>query len=148
MNSIKDIVSGLLENYGTLNPFELCECLDIKILKSNLGNDIKGAFQGTAEGRVVIHINSEADEHEMKYICAHELGHAILHAKTSLGYFIENSMQVKNKYEIQADKFAAEILIDHEINDYEYSELSIEQLSSTICVPAKLIEYKLSGATQ
>ena len=144
MQVIKDIVSGLLENYGTLNPFELCDCLDIKILKSDLGNEIKGFFQRTPTGYEVIHINSEACEHEMKYICAHELGHAILHTSISLSFFIENSMQVKNKYEIQADKFAAELLIDYEIIDEVYSELNIEQLSSTFCVPSKLIKYKFN----
>ena len=143
MQAIKDIVSGLLENYGTLNPFELCECLSIKILRSNLGNEIKGFSQRTPEGYEVIHINSEVSEHEMKYICAHELGHAILHTNISLSFFIENPLQVKNRYEIQADKFASEILIHHEINDEIYSELNIEQLSSTFCVPSKLIKYKL-----
>ena len=142
MKAIKDTVSRLLENYGTLNPFELCECLNIKILKSDLGNEIKGFFQRTPQGYELIHINSGIDEYEMKYICAHELGHAILHTSMSLGFFIENSMQVKNRYEIQADKFAAEILIDYEINDQGYSELNIEQISSTICVPSKLIKYK------
>ena len=142
MKAIKDTVSRLLENYGTLNPFELCECLNIKILKSDLGNEIKGFFQRTPQGYELIHINSGIDEYEMKYICAHELGHAILHTSMSLGFFIENSMQVKNRYEIQADKFAAEILIDYEINDQGYSELNIEQISSIICVPSKLIKYK------
>ena len=148
MNSIKNIVSGLLEKYGTLDPFELCECLDIKVFKYNLGKDIKGYMQRTPDGRAMIFINSEAHEEEMKYICAHELGHAILHNTLSLGYFVENPMLVKNKYEIEADKFAAEILIGQELNDHRYSELNLEQLSSTICVPAKLIEYKLNGGTQ
>lgn len=145
MKSIKSIVSGLLEKYGTLNPFELCECLNIKILKSNLGKELKGFCQRTPEGYVIIHINSEAPEEEMKYICAHELGHAILHTKISLSFFIENPMLVKNKYEIEADKFAAEILISQEIHDHGYSELNLEQLSAIICVPSKLIEYKLSS---
>ncbi len=147
MKSIKAIVSYLLEKYGTLNPFELCDCLNIKVLKYDLGKDIKGCIQRTPDGRVMIFINSELREEEMKYICAHELGHAILHEEISLNYFVQNPMQVKNKYEIEADKFAAEILVNHEINDHRYRELNVEQLSSIICVPARLIEYKLS-ATQ
>ena len=144
MHIIKGIVVCLLETYGTLNPFELCEYLNIKILKSNLGSEINGFFQRTPDGYEVIHINSGIDESEMKYVCAHELGHALLHTDMSLGFFIENSMQVKNRYEIQADKFAAEILIDYEINELGYSELNIEQISSTICVPANLIRYKFN----
>ena len=142
--AIKVIVSGLLETYGTLNPYELCEYLGIEIIKSNLGNDIKGFFQRTPEGYEIVHINSELDEHEMKYICAHELGHAILHTDVSLGFFIENTLQVKNKYEIQADKFAAELLVAFDFNEQLGSDLCIDQLSSILCVPEKLIKYKFS----
>lgn len=144
MEAIKEIVAGIFETYGTSNPFELCEYLDIKIIRSNLGNEIKGFFQRTTEGYEIIHINSELDEHEVKYICAHELGHAILHTDMSLSFFIENSMQVKNRYEIQADRFAAELLITPAINEHIYSELNIEQLSSSLCIPEKLIRYKFN----
>jgi len=144
MHTIKGIVLSLLETYGTLNPFELCDRMNITILKSKLGNEIKGFFHRTPDGYEVIHINSSIDESEMKYICAHELGHAILHKSLSLGFFNSNSMQIINKYEIQADKFAAEILIDHEVYDNEYSELNIDQISSSICVPSKLIKYKFN----
>ncbi|NNU75413.1 ImmA/IrrE family metallo-endopeptidase [Clostridium estertheticum] len=143
MNVIKDTVSSLFLMYGTLNPFELCEHLNIKIIISNLGNEIKGFFQRT-HGYEMIHINSGIEDHEMKYVCAHELGHAILHSNMSISYLIENPLQVKNKFEIQADKFAAEILINYEIKDQGYGQLDIEQISSLICVPTKLIKYKLN----
>lgn len=144
MESIEEIVAGIYETYDTLNPFEICQCLDIKIIKSSLGKDIKGFFQRTPEGYEAIHINSQLDDNEKKYICAHELGHAILHTDISLGYFIENSLQIKNKYEIQADKFAAELLIGPEINDEQYRDMNIKQLSSIFCVPEKLIKYKFN----
>ncbi|MBX4264077.1 hypothetical protein KTC95_13530 [Clostridium estertheticum] len=62
----------------------------------------------------------------------------------SISYLIENPLQVKNKFEIQADKFAAEILINYEIKDQGYGQLDIEQISSLICVPTQLIKYKLN----
>lgn len=140
---IRDIVEGLLETYGTVNPFELCCNLDIKIIKSALGNEIKGFFQRTLEGYEIIHINSEIPEEEMKYICAHELGHAILHTDISISFFIENSLQVKNKYEIQADKFAAELLLYNiELEQCDYKEMSISQLSAYFCVPESLLIIK------
>lgn len=143
MNYIKDIVVGLFETYGTLDAFELCSCLGIKIIKSDLGSDIKGFFQRTPSGFEIIHINSEIDENEMKYICAHELGHALLHTDLSVSFFIENTLQVKNSFEIQADKFAAEILLkDLDLENHLYEEMSADQLSSLLCVPKKLIKYK------
>ncbi len=83
-------------------------------------------------------------EEEKKYICAHELGHALLHTEMSISFFIENSLQVKNKYEIEADKFAAELLIGDNINDIDCSELNVEQICSSLCVPVKLMKYKFN----
>jgi Zn-dependent peptidase ImmA (M78 family) len=141
---IKDIVAGIFETYDTFNPFELCECLEIKIIKSNIGSDIKGFFQRTPDGCEIIHINSELDEKEMKYICAHELGHAILHTDLSMSFFIENTLQIKNRYEIKADKFAAELLLTRDLESYICEDMSADQLSSMLCVPQKLIKYKFN----
>lgn len=148
MKNIKKIVAKLYKDYGTLDPFELCECLNIKVIKCKLGGDIKGICMNLDNDQKIIFIDSEINEYEMKYVCAHELGHILLHNTVSLGFLYKNSLLLKNKYEIEADKFAAELLIDLENIDYAYSELNLQQLSSRMCVPLKLMEYKLSGATQ
>lgn len=81
----------------------------------------------------------------MRYICAHEISHVILHTDMSISFFIENSLQIKNKYEIQADKFAAELLLYNiEFNQSEFNGLSISQLSAYFSVPESLIEIKRS----
>lgn len=140
---IIDVVNGLLETYETLNPFELCDFMDIKIIYSNLGKEIKGFFQRTPNDYEIIHLNSELVPEEKKYICAHELGHAILHTDLSISFFIENTLQVKNKYEIQADKFAAELLLyDIKSND-EIEGLTISQLSVYYGVPEHIIKHKM-----
>lgn len=139
---IKQNVRKLIETHGTSNPFLLCDYLDIKIIKSNLGNEIKGFFQRTPSGHKIIHINSSIDENEMKYICAHELGHAVLHTNVSIALFIENPLQIKNKYEIEADKFAAELLIDIETDAHYYKDMTIKQLSFIFHVPVDLLKYK------
>lgn len=140
---IIDIVNGLLETYGTLNPFELCDYMNIKIMHSNLGKEIKGFFQRTPNDYEIIHLNSELVLEEKKYICAHELGHAILHTDLSISFFIENTLQVKNKYEIQADKFAAELLLYDIESNYAINELTLSQLSAYYGVPEHLIKLKM-----
>lgn len=139
---IKNITAGLIETSGTNNPFEICEYLDIKIIYSSL-KSINGFFQRTADGYEIIHINSEIPEEEQKYVCAHELGHALLHPDMAISFFIQNKLLIKNKFEIQADMFAAELLIDLDSDEPPYlSDLSTEQLSSYFSVPAELIKYK------
>lgn len=78
----------------------------------------------------------------MKYVCDHELGHALLHTNTSIKLFIENKLQIKSKYEIEADKFAAELLVDIEEDAYLYKGMTIDQISSILRVPVDLIKYK------
>lgn len=141
---IKNIVDGLIETYGTTNPYELCCNLDIKIIKSNLGKEIKGFFQRTIEGYEIIHINSELNDNDSKYICAHELAHAILHTDMAISFFIENALLVKNKYEIQADKFAAELLIPDNLEPHYIEGMGMEQLSCYFGVPKELVEYKFN----
>lgn len=142
---IKDIVDGMFETYETTDPFELCSNLGIKIIKSSLGKEIKGFFQRTETGYEIIHINSEIPEEEMKYICAHELGHAIMHTDMAISFFVDNSLQIKNKFELQADKFAAELLLyDIEYDSYSIKELNIDQLSSYYNVPKELIKYRFN----
>ncbi|MFD3156677.1 ImmA/IrrE family metallo-endopeptidase [Haloimpatiens sp. FM7330] len=141
---IKHIVEGLSNLYETKDPLELCGCLNIKIMKSYLDDEIKGLFQKTPNGFEIIHLNTNLTEEEEKYICAHELGHALLHNDMSLQFFLDNKLQVKNKYEIQADKFAAELLIEDMFNKEECVGLSINQLSSKLCVPVKLLKYKFN----
>ncbi|WP_049042323.1 ImmA/IrrE family metallo-endopeptidase [Clostridium sporogenes] len=140
---IKHIIEGLNDLYETKDPFELCECLNIK----NLGSEIKGFFQKTPNSFEIIHLNTNLTREEEKYISAHELGHALLHTDMSLQFFIDNKLQIKNKYEIQADKFAAELLIENTLHKTEYDGLNIEQISSKLYVPVKLLKYKfnLSG---
>lgn len=141
---IKDIVNGLIETYKTSNPFEICDCLNIKIICSNLGNEIKGFFQRTQNGYEIIHINSVLNGYDSKYICAHELGHAIMHTDVSVRFFVENSLLIKNKYEIQADRFAAELLVPDAQDMSEIKDMNTFQLSLYYGVPEQLIKYKFN----
>lgn len=141
---INEIVNGLIEQYETSNPFELCQCLEIKVFFEDLGKKINGYFQRTADSFEIIHINSNLDFYMQRYICAHELGHAILQPDISISFFIEHPLMIKSKYEIQADKFAAELLISNNVNLCDIENMNIEQLSSYFKVPEKLLRLKFN----
>lgn len=140
---IKELILGLLDTYRTNNPFELCDYLEIKIIESNLGSEIKGFFQRTENDFEIIHLNSNLNYYDKKSTCAHELGHALMHTNLAIGFFIENTLQIKDRYEIQADKFAAELLLPNKL-DEEFKSMNIEQLSCVFKVPKEFIKYKYS----
>lgn len=140
-NDIRDIVLGLKDLYDSSDPFELCKCLDIIVLISDLGNELSGFFQRTNDGIEILHINNKLNEHERRYICSHELGHAILQPDLAISFFIENPLLIKNKYEIEADSFAAELLLEDKLLE-RYEGFNIEQIALSENVPTRLIELK------
>lgn len=144
MEWIKNIVNGLFETYATKDIYELIDCLNITLIRKNMLKNIKGNFYRNEFGDEFIFINNELNDFEEKYVLAHELGHAIIHTDLCVSFYTFNNLQVKSKYEIQADKFAAELLLPDKLNIYEIENMNIEQLSSYLGVPTELIEYKYS----
>ncbi|WP_010075625.1 hypothetical protein [Clostridium cellulovorans] len=64
---------------------------------------------------------------------------------SDLLYEIKGFFQrTKHGYEIEADKFTAELLIGDNINDIDFSELNVEQICSSLCALVKLMKYKFN----
>ena len=144
MGRIKDIANNLAKKYGTRNPYELCDFLNIPILYNNLGN-IKGLFQNVS-GTPIIHLNNTLSEDELKSVIAHELGHALLHKEFNVCFLNNYTFSITDKYENEANKFAAHLLIDDkDLNTFSsgYEYVTIEQLSKHFCVPEEFIIYKM-----
>lgn len=141
-NDIKDICTGLVELYGTRNPFELCSCLDIKVISTNIGNNILGFFQRINGEYEIIYLNNNISNYRIKeYVCLHELGHVIAHPELSI-CFLEKTLYIPNKYERQADLFAAELMIPDDLDYCEIEEKTFEQIGAYLEVPEKLVRLK------
>lgn len=140
-NDIKDIVTGLKELYYSKDPFEICRSLDIIVLIHDLGDELLGFFQRTENDTEILHINNRLNDYERRYICGHELGHAITQPDLSISFFIENPLLIKNKFEIEADTFAAELLLEDDILE-RYEGFTTEQIAAAENVPKRLVELK------
>ncbi|MCM0648685.1 ImmA/IrrE family metallo-endopeptidase [Clostridium swellfunianum] len=140
--NIKKIVKKLVEKYGTNNPFELAECLGIKILYEPLGN-IRGFYQACPKNKI-IHINNALDELNRLLVCAHELGHAMLHAKLNILFIEKNTFYIKNKYEIEANMFSSELLIQDDLINHYPEYFTMEQIAASINMPKELLQLKLN----
>mgnify|MGYP001098942152 FL=1 len=89
-----------------------------------------------------IHINQDLDYNEKKFTCAHELGHALLHPNSSTPFLRKSTFLSVDKLEIEANKFAMELLISDDVLE-ENREFTIEQLSRMLGYHEKLIELRL-----
>lgn len=130
----------LMKKHNTRNPIEIAENLGIMVLYEELGT-ING-YYNTAFRQRFIHININLPEHKQIFTAAHELGHALLHPKSCTPFLKENTYLSVNKLEIEANRFAVNLLISDDDLE-EYRELTHEQLARLFGYNKELIQLRL-----
>lgn len=138
--NISKIVLHLIKKCETRNPFDIADSLNITIFFEELGS-INGYYNKPLRMKQ-IHINQNLDYNERNFTCAHELGHALLHPNSSTPFLRKSTFLSVDKLEIEANKFAIELLISDEILE-ENKEFTIEQLSRILGYHEKLIKLRL-----
>lgn len=142
MKNIRVRVNNVIKKYGTRNPTELAKELNITIVKRNYSMSTKGYFL-SANGRKFIVINSMLDEISQKVVLAHELGHALLHSSKGIYFMRDNILFPRGIVENEANKFAAELLINEkEIDKLLLHEMCLNQIASYLEVPEQLVRFK------
>ena len=113
VNYISNKVSYLVKKYGTRNPFKLCKELNIRISYKDLGYSIKAFYFYQSRIKNIV-INSRIAKTVQNLLCAHELGHAILHENlaTMRGFSELTLFDSVIPTEYEANLFAAELLIE------------------------------------
>ncbi|AVQ19222.1 ImmA/IrrE family metallo-endopeptidase [Fusobacterium mortiferum] len=135
---IRRRVVNLEKKYGTRNPYKLCKIMKINILYMDLGN-IKGIYKKVITNKFIV-INENLDKFCQKVVLSHELGHAILHHSKEIQALKDYDLfpQFSNQIEVEANTFAAELLIDDDFDNDEY----IENPSIDIRILEQLKELK------
>lgn len=137
---IRKTVLRLCRKYGTRDPFELADALNILVLKEPLGA-INGYYNQCYRQKF-IHINESLDPCRQRFTCAHELGHAVLHPKANTPFLREQTLFSVSRLETEANRFAAELLCpDEELE--EYPEYNAEQLACMLGIRRELVEYRI-----
>lgn len=134
------LVDSLVRKYNTRNPFEIIKNLNAIVVFCPL-KGVKGFYQYFQRNNI-IYIDNELSENEQRFVCAHELGHMLIHKKSNVIFMDSQTYLNTSKYENEADRFAINLLIsDDDIeNNLEYS---VNQLSILFGYHEKLIELRL-----
>lgn len=141
---IRKIIKKLKKKYNTSSPSELAECLNITVIIRPLGN-VWGMYKYINRNKVIF-INSVLSEIERRFVLAHEVGHAVLHPKSSCYFINEHNYVSKIKSEYEANIFAAEFLVDDlAVDQLELDGLSLEQLASSYYVPVEIMKLKFNN---
>lgn len=143
MQRIIDACDDVLENYRGKNIFQTAENSGARVWLRSLGT-LKGFYVFEGGCRYIV-INDELDAVTKTVVCAHELGHDMLHRELSDGGIRENTLFLENnKTEREANLFAANILIsDSDILEELSYHNDVSAVSASLGFPIEIIEYKL-----
>ena len=143
---IQNVANKLIKKFDTRDPFQLCQAIGVEVFYADLGS-LKGMYKYLKKNRFAV-INENLDPFTKTLVCAHELGHDILHQnlarKVCLQEFILYDMKSRPEYE--ANLFASEILLpDDIILNLAHDGYDIEQISKELCTDINLIALKVSS---
>lgn len=138
----KRIAQSLVRKFGSRNPFQIADELGIIVIRTPL-RGIRGFYQYIKRCRI-IYIDSGLNEHLERFVCAHELGHAILHRNHNRIFLDTCTSLTSSRYELEADRFAVDLLYgDDDLR--EYLEHPIQAAADLMGVSMELAAYRLQS---
>lgn len=143
---IFNLVESLIKKYDTRDPFELAKELGVNIIFRDDFLNLKGMYKVILRNRYIF-INSNLPLEMQHLVCAHELGHDLLHRiylKSSI--FQEFVLyDMKSKPEFEANIFASELLLDDEVVYACFKEgFDVYQVASMLGVDINLLLIKVN----
>ena len=105
---VKRLVDSLVRKYNTRNPFEIINNLNVIVVFYPL-HGVKGFYQYFQRNNI-IYIDESLSYHERLFVCAHELGHMLLHKKSNAIFMDSRTQLNTTKYELEANRFAMDLL--------------------------------------
>ena len=136
---IKQLVNYYVRKFNTRNPYDLAKNLNVEVQIGELGSRA-GCYMFLKNHKCVF-LNEDLEENEMRLVMAHELAHSIMHRKENC-YFIRNkTLLLTSKMEIEANTFAAELLIPDELI-LENPDISADQIARIAGYDKKIMNFK------
>ncbi|MBU8768675.1 ImmA/IrrE family metallo-endopeptidase [Cytobacillus oceanisediminis] len=140
MNWIKQAAQDTINKYKTNDPFELASFKNINIIEWDLHQEIKGFYKYDKRNKYIV-INSNLEKVQQKFVCAHELGHSVLHPRVNTPFLRENTLFLTSRIEVEANTFAVELLLPDDVLQ-ENSQSTIFELASLQGVPKEIVHLK------
>lgn len=142
---VRKSAADAVRQYGTRDPFTLAREMHIELLVRELGT-LKG-FYKDVYGTPFIFLSRHLSRGEATLVCAHELGHHLLHRQFAAFGFEEVSVfSPASRREYEANLFAAELLLDtKEVFDAARAGCTAAQIAAELGADVRLVELKLAA---
>ena len=138
--NIKKKVLALVRKHQSRNPFEIIKGMNVILIFAPLYG-VRGFYQYFQRNNI-IYIDEALSKEEQIFVCAHELGHMVLHRKVNAVFMDTRTYLGTSSYEMEANKFAMELLVSDDIlNEYDY--FTIEQVSRLLGYTEELIKLRI-----
>lgn len=120
-NEIVELAEKIKKLYGT-DPIKICKELGININYINLNPKIYQAYTICVSDKPVININKHFSVTSQKILCAHELGHALMHTgKNIINQFNDETNGI---CEYEANLFAVALLFSNDMFDIDIIKMN------------------------
>jgi len=124
---IRTIVEKIYKHCGTRDPFLIAEGLNINCSTISLSGALGISDISKATDKATIYLSSNLDSYAKKIICAHELGHLLLHRDIGVNLFTSDGDK-DDIIEYEANVFALE-LMPH-LKPFEFRKFTKEELQT------------------
>lgn len=116
---LKEKISKLVKKHKTNDPFELAAYMNIIVIFWDLHEQIQGYYKYDRRNRYIV-INKNLSYEYQRFVCAHELGHALLHTRINTPFLTKYTLLSVDKIEREANEFATYLLLyDKNFENYE-----------------------------
>lgn len=159
-NAAKTLWEKYVGNLEKTNPEAIAKKIGVNVLYENLEDEISGVLV-VKDDTPVIFVNSTHHSNRQRFTIAHELGHHILHKPTgvhvdkgfTLAFRSPKSSTGEDLQEIEANQFAAELLMPREgIEKYlakygvkEIRDFVVEELATFFEVSQQAMTIRLNA---
>jgi len=134
---LQTTVDKLVFKHRSTCPFEIAKQRGIKVLYDDLGAQTRGIYYYQFRQRYIL-ISNKLSEDWQRVICAHELGHDVLHRGINRFFVDDHTFYIAGKFERQANIFAIQLLTQLDsINNNE----SISDYFKRLELPQEMLIY-------
>ena len=138
----KRIADSLVRKYRTRDPFRIAEALGFVVIHTPM-QGIRGFYQYVRRC-YVIYIDSALSDRDARFVCAHEIGHALMHRGLNRLFMDTHTYFPTNRYEIDANRFAIDLLYDDD-DLREFLDHPVQLAADCMGVSTELAAYRLKS---
>lgn len=138
----KRLADSLVRKFKTRDPFKIAEALGYIIIRTPLSG-IRGYCQYVKRCNV-IYIDNRLSHQDSAFVCAHELGHILMHRGYNRIFMDKHTYFVTSRYEAEADQFAVDLLFSDEDLE-EFMEFPVQLTADFMGTNVALAEYRMKN---